>query len=376
MIIHFSILLLILIVSAFYEHQFRANKLRAIANGGVSSDYLGSIIPWLIVFGYITFLAGMRTSVNDTVEYRESFVSLVPSWNAVWDIVHSNIKDKGFSVLAILFKLYVSSDYHAWFLFVAFIESILFLSVLRRESVSFLDSCFLLFASTIYFNYFSMMRQWLAISIVFWASRYIKKGKIVPYIFFCLLAAQFHNSAYFMIFVYFLVIGETWNKKQLLFIVVFTVLLLFLQPILNTIGFLAEDSTYGYVVNTMKKGSGSSWIRIPIAAIPLVLAYIYKDRINKDEKMVNISVNISLLNMLLLVLASLTSGIFIGRMSGYTQIFSLILFPYLINVAIDEKIRSYVKLIFYIFYFAYYILQMNYSGAFSYGSDVIGYYMQ
>ena len=163
MIIHFSILLLILIVSAFYEHQFRANKLRAIANGGVSSDYLGSIIPWLIVFGYITFLAGMRTSVNDTVEYRESFVSLVPSWNAVWDIVHSNIKDKGFSVLAILFKLYVSSDYHAWFLFVAFIESILFLSVLRRESVSFLDSCFLLFASTIYFNYFSMMRQWLAI---------------------------------------------------------------------------------------------------------------------------------------------------------------------------------------------------------------------
>ena len=38
MIIHFSFLLLILVVSAFYEHQFRANKIRALANGGVSSD--------------------------------------------------------------------------------------------------------------------------------------------------------------------------------------------------------------------------------------------------------------------------------------------------------------------------------------------------
>ena len=374
MIIHFSILLLILLVSAFYEHQFRANKIRVISDGGTASDYLGSVVPWLIVFGYITFLAGVRSNVNDTSVYRETFILLEPSWDGITEIINGSGKDKGFSVLAMLFKMFVSKDYHNWFFFVAAINSLLIVNVLRRETVSFFDACFVLFSSSIYFNYFSMMRQWIAISILFWASRFIKKKKLLFFILFCLIAAQFHNSAYFMSITYFVVTGRTWNKKQLITVALFSSLMLFLQPILSTVGFLAEDSTYNYVVDTMQSGSGSSIIRVPIAAIPLILAFVYRKRINPDDKMISVSINMSLINLLLITLASVTSGVFIGRMSNYTQIYSLVLYPYLLNVAIDEKSKSLIKAIFYIAFLVYYTVQMKYSGSFYYGSDIIGYY--
>lgn len=374
MIIHFSILLVILLVSAFYEHQFRANKIRAIANGGFASDYLGSLLPWLLVFAYITFLAGMRTHVNDTYSYRETFIKLQPSWEAIKLMIIGDGKDKGFNVLAMLFKMYVSKDYHVWFLFVAAIESLLIINVLRRETVSFFDSLFIFFIISGYFNYFTMMRQWIAVSIVFWASRFIKNKKIIPYVLFCILAAQFHNSAYFMIIAYFIVTGKAWSKKQVILILLFTFAMLFLQPILGTISSFAEDSTYNYVVSTMQTSSGSSWVRIPIAAAPLVLAYIYRDRINADDAMITISINMNLLNMLMITLASLTSGIFVGRMTNYTQFYTLILLPYLFNVVIEEKNRGSIKIGIYIVYTVFYYLQMSSSGSFYYGSDVLGYY--
>lgn len=374
MIIHFSILLVILLVSAFYEHSFKANKIRVIADGGFASDYLGSILPWLIVFGYITFLAGMRTNTNDTYVYKDTFINLVPSWDGISEIVSSDGKDKGFSIAATLFKMLVSEDYHAWFIFVAAIESLLIINVVRRESVSFFDTCFVLFV-TLYFNYFTMMRQWIAVSIVFWASRFIKKRKFIPYLFFCLLAAQFHNSAFFMIIVYFMVTGKAWSKKQLWLVVLFSISMMFLQPILNAVGFLAEDSTYNYVIDTMQTSTGSSFIRAVVAAAPPALAFIYRKNIRTDDLMVNVSVNMSLINMLMLILASFTSGIFVGRMSNYIQVYSMILVPYLFNVSIDEKNRSWIKALVYIGYFAFYIIQMNSSGSFYYGSDVLGYFI-
>lgn len=374
MIIHFSILAVILLVSAVYEHQFRANKIRVIAAGGTAADYLGSIWPWLIIFGYIAFLAGMRTNVNDTYAYKESFIQLEASWETIGDVFSGDIKDKGFTILAILFKMYISTDYHAWFFFIAIFESLLIINVLKRETVSLFDACMIFFFTTLYFNYFSMMRQWIAVSIVFWASRFIKKRKIIPYIFFCLLAAQFHNSAYLMIFFYFFATGKAWSKKQLCLIVSFALSLIFLQPILGTVGFLTEDTTYNYVVNTMQTSSGSSWIRIPIAAVPLVLAYFFRKRTNPDDNMINLTINMSLLNLLMLILASLTSGLFVGRMSNYIQIYSLILYPYLFNIILDEKSRTIIRLVCYILYFLFYLVQMNVSDSFFYGSDIIGYF--
>ena len=373
MLIHFSILILILIVSYFYEHKFRANKIKVIAEGGKASDYRGSIIPWLIVFGYVAILAGMRSGMNDTSEYILSFNHLSGSWSEIWSIIAGSGKDKGFDITGNLFKMFVSRDYHMWFLFFATVESLLFSFTLRKEAISFFDTCFFFFASSMYYNYFSMMRQWMAVVIVFWASRFILKRQFIPYLLFCLLAAQYHNSAYFMIFVYFIVSGKSWSRKQFILIIIFVVSMSILNPLLGTLETLisSTDLEYSDVITKMQSSQGSSWIRAVVAAVPVGLAFLYRNKTEFSGEMYDISINASIVNLLLNVLAVFTSGLYVIRMATYFSIFNLILYPYLLNIIVPEKERRVIKPMFYGIYFIYYIYQMNYSGTWIYKSEFI-----
>ena len=134
----------------------------------------------------------------------------------------------------------------------------------------------------------------------------IKEGKTIPYILLCLFAAQFHNSAYLFIPVYFMVTGRAWSPKQNLIIIAAVVGLLFLRPILDVVESSLANSTYDYAVAAMNSDSGSSIIRPVIAAVPVVIAYIHRDRIDAGNKMIHICINMSLINFLLNLLATFT----------------------------------------------------------------------
>ena len=116
MIIHFSILGVILLVCGLWERGAKGNRMRF-------DTYKMPIVPFLIIFGYITFLAAMRSNMNDTSVYINSFEDLPGTLEDIHRILISDGKDKGFSILANLFKLFISDDYHMWFGFFAAIES-------------------------------------------------------------------------------------------------------------------------------------------------------------------------------------------------------------------------------------------------------------
>lgn len=369
MLIHFSILGVILITCLIFEKNNKNYALSCIAK---NEPFKTQLLPWLLIFGYIAFLAAMRTKINDTTVYIYSFNSIKPSWQVFWNQVSTagEGKDWAFDAVSILFKMLVSDNYHWWFALYAVIESLAFIYILRRNSVSILDACFFFFCSTLYCNYFSMMRQWFAIAILFAASRLIENKRFIKYLLVCVFVAQFHASAYFMIPVYFIVQGKAWSQKQTTIIGIFTVGMLFLNPLLSTMEKTLSDTTYDYAISAMNSNSGSSIIRAFIAAVPVVLAFMYRDKI--DNPMINICVNMSLLNFLLNILAAFTSGLFIIRLATYMGIYNVILYPYLLNVSIKGIDRNIIKPLFYIIYFAFYVYQMKYMGAFYYGSDILG----
>lgn len=364
---HFSILLVILLASMLWEKRIRYRKIYNIYQG-TPYAYRGSIAPWFIVFGYLALLSGMRSGMNDTSVYISSFVNAPSSLDALLNSLRGDIRYSGTNAITILFKMFISDDYHAWFLSWAIVESCLFVNVLRRESVSFQDACFFFFTSTLYYNYFSMMRQWMAVAIMFWGSRYLRDDKMVKYFLICAIAAVFHPSALIMIPAYFLVKGKAWGGKQLTMIAAFSVVMLFLNPVLSSLEAATEGTTYDYVFSTMNSGSGSSIVRAFIAAVPVVLAFVSRNRLNTP--MMNISVNMSVINLLLNILASFTSGLFVIRLSTYMNVYNAILYPYLLNVAFAKN-KSLIKMGFYIAYLAFYIYQMSYSGAWGYVSDVL-----
>lgn len=375
MLIHFSILALILLLSLIYENRIRTEKLVSVLAGEPVIQGKSILVPWLLLFSLIVFYTSVRQYVNDSYVYINIFNDLNASWDNITNILSDTSKDKGFYILQNLFKMYVSTDFHMWFFFIALIEGAIFVSFFRRRAISYLDSMFFFFCSTLYYNFFSMMRQWLAVCIVIFAFQFVEKRKFIPYLLLCLLAAQFHNSAYFVIPVYFLVQGVPWGKKQISIIGLFSCCMLLLQPILSSLENSTQDATYSYVVSAMSSNSGSSIIRPIIAIVPVVLSYIARKRMVGKDRTIDLCVNYSLLNFMLSFLAVFTSGLYITRLSTYFNIYNVILYPYLLDVAYkDQPNQKLIKTGFYIFYFAYYMFDMTNSAAFSYFSDVIGYF--
>lgn len=364
---HFSILIGILLAAAVWEKKIRYRKLCCVYQG-TPYAYRGPIAPWVLVFGYLALLSGMRSGMNDTSVYISSFLNAPSSWDAFVSSLRGDIRYSGTNAIAVLFKMLVSSDYHIWFLAWAVIESCLFVNVLRRESVSFQDACFFFFTSTLYYNYFSMMRQWMAVAILFWGSRYLRDDKMIKYFIVIIVASIFHTSALIMIPVYFLVRGEAWSGKQMLMIAAFSLMMLFLNPVLSSLEAATEGTTYDYVFSTMNSDSGSSIVRAFIAAVPVILAYMNRSRL--DSPMMNICVNMSVINLLLNILASATSGLYIIRLSTYLDVYNAILYPYLLNIACGKD-KSLVKPGFYVAYLAFYVYQMSHGGMWGYKSDVL-----
>lgn len=368
MIIHFSILFVILFVSLIWGQRVKELKLNCIYNGYDYSLIKSQLLPWVLIFGYICFLATMRSGMNDTSVYINSFINKSGTWMEIQDILSSDGKDKAFDIAANLFKMFISDDYHAWFFLFAIIESLAFVYILRRECIDLTVACYLFFSSTLYYNYFSMMRQWFAAVLLFAGAGLIKRNKTVLYLGLCIILAQFHTSAYLFIPIYFMVKGKAWSRKQNLIITVFVCIIILLNPFLRGVENLLEGTTYDYVIDSMSSGNGSSIIRVFIAAVPVFLAWVNREYI--EGEMINICVNMSLLNLLLTILATFTNGLYVIRLSTYTGLYNMLLYPYLLNIVVSNK--TIIKIGFYLLYFVFYVYQMQHQGAFGYASDILG----
>lgn len=170
-----------------------------------------------------------------------------------------------------------------------------------------------------------------------------------------------------------MVTGRAWSPKQNLIIIAAVVGLLFLRPILDAVESSLANSTYDYAVAAMNSDSGSSIIRPVIAAVPVVIAYIHRDRIDAGNKMIHICINMSLINFLLNLLATFTCGLYVIRLATYTAGYSLILYP--IPSECDgqqSETGAALKVGFYILYFIFYCYQMSHQGSWGYNSDILG----
>ena len=355
MIIHLSILFVILAVSLIFERREKQYALGAVSRG---HWFITIRTPWLIVFGYVAFLAAMRTGMNDTSAYVHSFGLLGDTWQ---EFLHQ----------VSMAKLGTDWAFGAvWFAMYAVAESLAFVYILRRNAVSIFDCCFFFFCSSLYYNYFSMMRQWFAVVMIFAASHYIAEGKFLRFAAVCLFVGQFHSSALLVIPLYFVVRGRAWSVKQNLLIICAVVAILFANPILGGLEDALEGTTYDYAISAMASGTGSSIIRALIAFVPVWMAYTYQEPVNNH--MINVCINMSVINFLLNLLASFTSGLYVIRFATYTSVYNLILYPYLLNVSIRGQTQKMIKCLFYVVYMAFYFYQMRYQGAFGYSSDILG----
>lgn len=134
-----------------------------------------------------------------------------PSMSNYWDDYANSdtyIKkmDPGYVYISSLFSNFIFSDANLFFLFLSFVTIILFAKGLDRNSISYgIFIVLFIFMTRLYFQYnFIMMRQGIAMAIVWWAIPFVIERKFWKFFMFCIIGGVFHFTAFLFVVVYFL----------------------------------------------------------------------------------------------------------------------------------------------------------------------------
>ena len=144
--------------------------------------------------------------------------------------------------------------------------------------------------------------------------------------------------------------------------------------LLPYMSFLLNDTQYEGAISYIASGNavGSSIIRLIIALIPPGLAFIGRRTVEEEgNKLINVLVNMSVINLLLYFIATLTSGLVIGRVAAYFNIYNLLLLPWLLNRLFAESSRVFLKISCIVLYTGYFYYQMVITWHLPYVSDIL-----
>lgn len=315
----------------------------------------------IIVFGYFIFWIGMRKYVADTTQYISSFNSIPSDFSTAWSQIDWNDKGPAFSAFNVLFKCFISDNYTWWLMTIAIISGVCIMVVLRKYSCDFFFSSFLFIALLTFFWMMNGMRQFICVAVLFLCCDWIKDGKFVRFLIAVLLVSAIHDTALLMIPIYFVARSRPWHKKIGLFIVGIILICIFAEPFFSGVDNALSGTAYEGTKFIFAEDDGVNPLRVIFYSIPPVVSFVFKEKIeeyNKKNPMLNICVNMSLVTVAFYLVGLFTSGIIIGRLPIYTEVYDLILIPYLLHICVDKKSRAIVSGVVIIVLLLYFYLNV------------------
>lgn len=313
----------------------------------------------IITFSAIVFFSGLRSSGGDTLAYIQKF-NQYPIWNDMYEYIKNlGGREPGFIIFSVLIKRYITQDYQVWLFIIASISGICIMYPLYKYSCNYGVSVFLFMASCQFTWLLNGIRQFLVASIIFACTPLILNKKPIPYIIIILILSTFHKSALIMIPAYFIVDSEPWSKRTMLVVWGIILIMLFTSTFTSLLDTVIENTDYSTSMNEFKgKDDGSNPIRILVESIPVIIAFLYRNRIkDKLTPIIKISINMSLIASGLYVISKISkSGVMIGRLPIYFSLYNLILLPWLIKYIFEKnekRIIYYIMIICYLSFFYY-----------------------
>lgn len=337
-------------------------------------EYRTNLFMAILTFSFLIVLAGLRSGMADTPAYIQTFNSLPTNIQEVYKVVSTYEKSNGFYFFAGLIKCFISDDYHVLLFIIATINGLCVAFTLKKYSSNFAVSA-LLFILTCYFTWmFNGLKQFFAATVMFAATGLILRKKTIPYIILVLFMSTFHNSALIFIPVYFIVQGEAWNKRTILFILVTIIAMVFANQFIGLFNDVVENTSYNDTIQLLSDtDDGTNIIRILVESIPTIIAFIYRKRIKEiSTPIIDLCINMSIMGTGIYIISKiLSSGVMIGRLPIYFTMYNLILLPWLIQNLFDKNVKRLIYYFMILCYFAffYYQIFITWDG-FKYMSDI------
>jgi len=317
----------------------------------------------LLAFGVAAVLivvAGLRNNIGDTFFYMHAYEVNDFSWHAILQQ-----KDIGFSIFEKMLKSY-TDDPQALVFLIALITDLFLVLALYRYSRLFEVAVYLFITSGAFIVSMNGMRQYLAAAILFWATRYLLRNDWKRYMLIVLLAAVFHQSALIMIPIYFLVRRKAWTRSSFLLLAVAILIVLGFNQFQGLLFAALQDTSYG-VYQDFQEG-GANILRVIFYVIPLVVAYIGRDRLRELNPQIDVFVNMSLIGAALMIIA--TQNWIFARMAIYFSLYQIVLVSWTILV-FRRKDQKLIYLLLSAVYLAYFFYENVITLNIQYRSDYI-----
>ncbi len=313
-----------------------------------------------VLIAYITFWAAIRNGVADTAAYINNYKSLSTDINLkqlFLDSEQNGVKSPLFTLYQIILKR-LGFNWQFFLASVAAISGFCIYKGISKYSDDVALSYYLFITGLYYTWFFNGMRQFLVAAILFANLKLIVEKKLWKLLLLVLLLYFIHKTVWIIIPIYFIANMKNWSYGIYACILA-TMAVVILFP--NQFTALLDDSFSEYnVAEEFAKDDGVNVLRFLVSMVTPILAFIYKDKIAEYENpYVNVMVNMSLITGGLYAVGVVTSGIYMGRLPIYTDLFGLILLPFILKRVLPNQSKGTVFAACLILYFVYFYLQTN-----------------
>ncbi len=368
MIIYLSMILWVILMRVLCSGDMKYTTLPS----GARAYKVSSTVA-CITIAYIIFWVGMRSGVADTSAYIETFEGNHANLADIFAILESNSKGYGWTALLVLFKNCISTDYHAWLMALALFMGLSVAHCYQKYSEAFFF-CMLIFILNGNQSWMmNGMRQFFCVCALMLALPWLIKGKTWYYLTLLIILSSIHFTVLLMVPLYFILRWEPWSKLIWLSVAA----IVCACYLADWVAVFAEDSLQSTsyagstVFNPDEADDGVHPLRVLVAAVPACLAWVKRKAISAEQNtLLNICINASLFTAMLYLFGVFTSGILMGRLPIYCEVFATLGLPAIIQRFSKPQHRRLLYTTCVVFYSLFYYATL---GSSYYISDITGF---
>ncbi|MBP3038586.1 EpsG family protein [Bacillaceae bacterium Marseille-Q3522] len=306
----------------------------------------------LIALSLLVLVSGLRTNIGDTYFYKHTYESNEFTWEYI-----AKEKDIGFGILQMILKNF-TDDPQILIFVTALLSNALIVMVLYHYSRMIELSLYVYITGGLFLISMNGIRQVLAAAIIFAATKFIIEGNWLKYLLIVLLAATFHQSALILIPIYFIVRYKAWSKATYILLLISVFIVIGYDLFSNLLFSTIKDTQYGHYAEFQE--GGANIIRVAVEAVPLVLAYIGKDKLREIYPQSDYIVNMALVGLVFMIIS--TQNWIFARFSIYFSLYNLILISWVVKLFAEkfQRVVYYGILVcFFLYYYYENVLNLN-----------------
>ena len=365
-----SKLIPVLIVALFCAIMSENFSFRREDEYGVYYVHKNRIIVILLIM-IMAIFAGLRTSYNDTITYKNVYEQLVVGKNAFEGINWLKIGDNpGFTFVNQILKNNAVSTQNFLMLY-ALITVGIYIWFIRKYSNHFALSMYLFVTMGCFVFAMAAIKQCIAVAFCLVATDRAVNKKYIRFILWVLLAATFHAYS-FMYLLIPLLTFKPWSRRSYLLLGIAGMLGVSLQSLLGNLVDITTMLGEEYDMASFS-GDGVNIFRVGVVWAPVLLSFFTRRFLQKkNDRAVNIIVNLTMINAMIMFVGLFGTANYFARLANYFLIFQTIALPFMIDAFTKESRRTLTTIIVICYWAYFYYATAIMYGGFDAGFTRIG----